>query len=121
MISAEFFISGPANSPKGSLYGHPTVVTSPPHELLGQFLTGELDSLRCPLLMALARILAEIASGQRRDYEGGGEGHLLTISGNLVTIDTIYTDPPEMVQVMLEDFCDIFARWRAFISEHEPS
>ena len=121
MIAAQLFVSGPANGASGSICGHPTIITPPPHERLGQFLTAEIDSTRSPLYSALTQILADITSGRRTRYEGGGEGHLLTIDKDLVTIDTIYADPPEMDQVTLQEFHSVFDRWRSFVSRQEQS
>ena len=119
MIAARFFVSSPENSPPGSLFGHPTVITQPPHELVGQFLTAEIDSTRCPLFEDLPQALTEIASGQLPSYQGGGEGHLLAISKEGVRIDTLYAEPANVDEVPLADFRDLLDRWLAFVRKNE--
>ena len=119
MIATRFFVSSSENSPLGSLFGHPTVITESPHELVGQFLTAEIDSTRCPLFEALPQILAEVAKEQLPNYQGGGEGHLLEVSKKGVRIDTLYAEPTAMDEVSFDDFCNVLAKWLAFVQEHE--
>ena len=121
MITARFFISSPENSPPGSLYGHPTVITEPPHELLGQFLTAEIDSRRCPLFKVLPKVLAQVESGELSRYHGGGEGHVLAIAQKLVRIETIYSQQAIVVEILLDDFREVLDQWTAFVRQHEAA
>jgi hypothetical protein len=117
-IPARMFVSDPQNSP-GCLIGHPTVITEPPWELLGQFLTLDLDSSRGWLFQRLPRLLRECASGQRTEYTGGTEFFDLEVRGEVMRLDTVYADPPANCEVPLEPFLELFQQWREFVRRCE--
>jgi hypothetical protein len=118
LIPARMFVSDPQNSP-GCLMGHPTVITDSPWELVGQFLTSEMDSSRIWLFQRLPRFLQECASGQRSEYNGGTEGFNLEVQEQVVRLKTVHADPPLSCEVPLEPFQELFQQWRKFVRSCE--
>jgi hypothetical protein len=117
-IPARMFVTDPLAYP-GCLAGHPTVVTAAPWELVGQFLTGEMDSSRGQLFQHLPRFLRECAEGIRSEYIGGTEGFDLEIRGHVVRLETVYADPPGSCEIPLDLFQDLLERWRMFVRNCE--
>jgi hypothetical protein len=118
-IPARIFVTDSLNSP-GCLAGHPTVITDPPWELAGQFLTG-LDTGRNWLLQRLPRFLRECASGKRDEYKGGTECFDLTIKGESVRLETVYVEPPASCDLPVEPFLRLVQDWREFVRRCERS
>lgn len=119
-IPARMFVSDEQNSP-GCLAGHPTVLTNPPWELVGQFLTCELDRSRGWLFRNLPRFLRECAEERRAEYVGGTELFDVLVRGNAMRLDTVYADPPASCEVPLEPFRELLDRWRAFVRATESA
>jgi hypothetical protein len=117
-IPAQMFVSDDQNSPR-CLAGHPTVVCEPPWELVGQFLTGEMDSSRGWLFRNLPRFLRECAGGRRVEYVGGTEGFDLEARAGVVRLNMVYTLPPTNCEIPLGLFRDLLDRWRAFVRASE--
>jgi hypothetical protein len=119
MLKARFYVTSPDNSPPNSLMDHPTVVTELPFELVGMFLTVDIDRSRHGLFRELPSKLAKVADGRLPKYDGGGEGHQMTATKSGVRIETNFAEPQMTVEVPLDDFRELLDRWREFVRKHE--
>jgi hypothetical protein len=113
-VRASMYITDADNSPPGSLLGHPTVIVEPPFHLVGEFLTSEVDSSRCPLFDLLPKVLMP-----RSEYVGGGEGHLLEIRGEVAWLTTLYAEPEVECKVPTTELRDLVMDWRRFVRAFE--
>ena len=112
-MRASMHISDASNSPPGSLLGHPTVIVEPPFDLVGEFLTSEVDSSRCPLFDLLPKVLT------KSEYFGGGEGHLLEVRGELASLTTLYAEREVECKVSTAELRDLVMEWRRFVRAFE--
>lgn len=118
MIEIKLFITDSTNSPAGTLRNHPTAEVEPPYELLGEFLTVELDRPQAWLYQNLPQIRQQILLGQLQEYDGGGEGHFLILNHSECIIETMYADPNRQCTLKADEFWNAFDRWIEFVTAY---
>jgi hypothetical protein len=85
-----------------------------PYRVIGWYL--EQDAPRVPARVdeVIARC-DDIAQGRIAEWVTCGNAHELTVHGAMVSIETMYAEPPERSEVSLAEFKEVLARWKELL------
>lgn len=103
---------------EGKLYldshGYPRAEYQAPNEVLGWYLEQDVQSspATCDELL---HVCEEIVEGRRRDWQGSGNAHTVTIADSHVTIENEFSDSTELCEVSIEDFKTAVLAWKELL------
>ena len=95
----------------------PTAIVDPPHEILGEFFSSELDNLRVreEFILDLLSTVEEAESDPSITLKDGLGGHEVSIENGMVTINAVYRDEGVSVSISCSEFRRILGEWHQFL------
>ena len=105
MIDGKFYLDS---------HGYPRAEYQPPNEVLGWYLEQDVQSspATCDELI---RVCDEIIEGNRRDWQGIGNAHTVSIADSRVTVENEFSDSAQPCEVSIEDFKAAVLAWKELL------
>lgn len=96
-------------------HGFPHAEYQPPNEILGWFLEQDVQNSpnSCKWLLQLCE---EIDAGTRQEYDGTGNAHAISIVGNRVHIENLFTDSIAPSDLSIDEFRAGILSWMRLIT-----
>lgn len=101
----------------GDLKNHPTAIVKPPNEILGEFLTAELDNLKVreSFILELISITEAAMNDESIKWEDGLGGHAIVIANGKAVIEAPYRDEGDSCTMDCSDVHRVLCDWYEFL------